>query len=161
MSEKSGGFTLIELLVVIAIIGLLSSIVLASLGTAKQKANDAQRLSAMNAVSQALELYANDHGGLYPADPATDTASACGGSTPTCVDDLTVLTAGKYIGTLPSDPNPAWAGTASNYRYCAQAGLRGYNIIIRTETLHPLTWCRPEIAATSTACSWDSRYSSC
>ena len=51
------GFTLIELLVVIAIIGILSSIVLVSLNTARNKAYDAQRVSNLSTIQTSLELY--------------------------------------------------------------------------------------------------------
>ncbi len=59
MNTTQKGFTLIELLVVIAIIGILASVVLASLNTARKKGADAKIKSELvNARTQA-ELYYN------------------------------------------------------------------------------------------------------
>jgi prepilin-type N-terminal cleavage/methylation domain-containing protein len=58
--QKNKGFTLMELLVVIAIIGILATIVLASLSDARNKGADASTKSNLtNARSQA-EIYYND-----------------------------------------------------------------------------------------------------
>lgn len=65
ISTNKKGFTLIELLVVISIIGLLSTVILASLNIAKSKANDSKRLADIKQISNALELYYNDRG-VYP-----------------------------------------------------------------------------------------------
>lgn len=59
--KKGEGFTLIELLVVIAIIGLLSSVVFASLDGARKKARDARRQSDMQQIMQALNTFYIEH----------------------------------------------------------------------------------------------------
>ncbi len=61
-SNKSKGFTLIELLVVISIIGLLSSIVLASLSTARAKARDASIKQEVGSLTSMMELNRSDYG---------------------------------------------------------------------------------------------------
>ncbi len=93
------GFTLIELLVVIGIIGLLSTIVLASLNGARQKGRDARRLSDIKQLQLALELY-YDANGQYPSTLGT------GATGP--------LASNGYIPVVPTDPsdNRPYAYTA-------------------------------------------------
>jgi type II secretion system protein G len=64
-AKISRGFTLIELLVVIAIIGMLSSVVLGSLSSARSRGADAKRVSDMRTIVSALELYRSSIGS-YP-----------------------------------------------------------------------------------------------
>ncbi len=66
--KKLGGFTLIELLVVIAIIGILSSVVLANLNSARQKARDVKRIADVKQLQLALELYFDANNGQFPAN---------------------------------------------------------------------------------------------
>ncbi len=66
---EHSGFTLIELLVVIAIIGLLASIVLIGLMSARQKGRNAKRLADMVQINNGMELF-NAYFKGYPSPTA-------------------------------------------------------------------------------------------
>lgn len=109
--NRSKGFTLIELMVVISIITLLSSVVLASVKTAREKAQITKTVAEMKSLQQALELYRNQFG-VYPQDNAGD--DELGNSEDTGVSDLldgfdnfikTNLVNNKFISKVPHAPN--------------------------------------------------------
>jgi prepilin-type N-terminal cleavage/methylation domain-containing protein len=90
------GFTLIELLVVIAIIGLLASVVMASLNSARAKARDATRVAQIAQFQRAIELYYDEHGD-YPG-----TSSWQDNGCTTSYSDINPLMVGYMV--LPPDP---------------------------------------------------------
>ena len=112
MKKFSGrGFTLIELLVVIAIIGILASIVLASLDTARKKGRDARRVADLKQIQLALELYYDANGSTYPTQGTLGNVSGI----------AALLTGGGYISAVPADPNNN-ATTGYIYQYISTDG---------------------------------------
>ena len=67
MANTRKGFTLIELLVVIAIIAILASILFPVFAQARAKARQASCMSNQKQLGIALEMYAQDADGVYPA----------------------------------------------------------------------------------------------
>ena len=123
---KNKGFTLIELLVVIAIIGLLASVALVSLGSARAKARNAKRLADMAQLQKALELY-YDNSGQYP-DPGTygelEYTYSCGGWDTASVDNdsdgkffIEPLVDAGIMARTPRDPIGTGLCGGYTYRY--------------------------------------------
>ena len=133
MNHLSGdpprGFTLIELLVVISIIGLLSSIILASLHTATSKARDAVRLQDMQTIRTGLEEYANNHG-HYPSSISggigTWAGWECGNANDTGHAFMPYLVTDGDLTKVPEETywpdNNGVQWTECSYRYLAPVG---------------------------------------
>ena len=63
--KNKKGFTLIELLVVVSLLGVLATLVIANLNSARERTRDATRKSDLRNIQTALRLYYNDKG-TYP-----------------------------------------------------------------------------------------------
>ncbi|MDP3836745.1 MAG: prepilin-type N-terminal cleavage/methylation domain-containing protein [bacterium] len=114
MNKNKKGFTLIELLVVIAIIGLLSTLSVLALNSARARARDAKRISDVKQIQTALEMYYNE-AGQYPASVASGGQIATG-------SPLNI-----YMKVVPTAPIPVDGncdGTMNTYTY-AYVGTSG------------------------------------
>jgi len=141
LRSGQAGFTLIELLVVIAIIGLLSTLAVVALTSARAKARDAKRIADVKQTQTSLELHFADKGGKYPAGTnlsvgtATNATLCSGGfkaSAADCGADSTT-----FMAKVPRDPSAPLATPAScvtnavvgcDYAYTAETNDTTYKL---------------------------------
>jgi len=150
MSQHKGlasGFTLIELLVVIAIIGLLSSVVLASLTSARNKSADASIRQNLSQVVRSAAIY-YDTNGSYGIGEFNDANGQAG----TCANDpdnfLSVATIRDQITAAGNASN----GTGLNRATCriTTGAAGGYAISVPLKTNTALHWCVDSTGAAKT-----------
>jgi prepilin-type N-terminal cleavage/methylation domain-containing protein len=146
------GFTLIELLVVIAIIALLSSVVLATLSSARMKGRDAKRISDFQNVHTAMELF-YDQFGYYPGDNALFDNQPSGHRAQFEAMAQQLVNA-KLLSYVPKDPTniaiPGSTASSSVYMYFnyGTSTPAGALIVVNLESIAPTlegpyNSCRP------------------
>jgi prepilin-type N-terminal cleavage/methylation domain-containing protein len=121
--SKKQGFTMIEVVVAIAIIGILATIVYASLGESRKKARDVQRVSDLQQVQLALRLYKDVHG-FYPGFERDDDNNIVlipdRYENGVALSSLTELSS-FFGGSVPQDPQ------GGEYYYNPMYDCNGYN----------------------------------
>ena len=110
MRKNKKGFTLIELLVVIAIIGLLATIAVVALGTARKSSRDSKRIGDVKQIQTALELYYNAENSYVgcAADSQVNLMDACVGGVAFEANYMT------GINNVKDPSSPAMDCTAAN-----------------------------------------------
>jgi prepilin-type N-terminal cleavage/methylation domain-containing protein len=154
--NKARGFTLVELLVVISIIGLLSSVVLASLNTARGRSKDAAIIAEVIQLRNLMHLEYSDTGsyaGLQgnPGWVFSDTASCPAGAFSSVTRAAKALEICNKIGPLISGSgNRLFIGSVSTSVVPAANASQSFSIMARLSSSAKI-FCVGHNGKTSTA----------
>ncbi|KKP87376.1 MAG: Pilin domain-containing protein [Parcubacteria group bacterium GW2011_GWC1_35_8] len=130
--KNKKGFSLIELLIVVAIIGVLSSVVLASVNDARTKAMDAVVKGSLKSIQSQAQMYYEDHSSIY--------AGLCSDPAVLAIFNKAIANAGVGVG------YPVWGGPHPGIcNDTFQFGYKGYVVYVSLKSLpqsYPSSyWC--------------------
>ncbi|HEY0980314.1 MAG TPA: type II secretion system protein [Candidatus Paceibacterota bacterium] len=154
-SNASRGFTLIELLVVIAVIGILASVVMTSLNSARGKARDAQRAATIREIQKGLEFYYDKYG-YYPHETENECVGTEGYTTVNNNFMQSLVTEG-FLPAYPKDPN----NVNCNVQYGVyNANNQSYIVFVKFEKLPPNGRCNQEHTDVGYSCFMEGEWPS-
>jgi len=119
MKKKLFGFTLVEILVVISIISVLSAVIYASFGDARENSRDKVRKTSLKELALNIELYKSQYG-VYPAQGCGVTSGWTGPGQQAALDTACAQyidgLVPDFMSELPTDPNQE-AGANLGFMY--------------------------------------------
>jgi prepilin-type N-terminal cleavage/methylation domain-containing protein len=128
--QRERGFTLLEVLLVVAVIAILAGIVIVAINPGKNLGDtrNSQRSSDVNTILNGVYQYSLDNNGVLPSGITTSATEICAtdGSPCTGLVDLTSLTtSGKYLVSIPKDPQCPSACNAEGVGYTISKDTNG------------------------------------
>jgi prepilin-type N-terminal cleavage/methylation domain-containing protein len=145
IKNKKFGFTLLELLVVVAIIGILVTVIIVSINSARAKGRDAKRMSDIQQINTAIQLYILTNG--VPPNLGNPSCGNIANYDPSCFAssgkglanwNILATELQPFLKILPTDPCPTCVATEplilnafaaagiSEYIYHAPAAVNAY-----------------------------------
>ena len=109
LKQNSKGFTLLEVLLVVAIIAILAGIVIIAINPGKNLGDtrNSQRQADVTTILNGIYQYSLDNNGTVPSGITTTATEICATGAASCtglVDLGVVTTNGKYLVSMPKDP---------------------------------------------------------